>query len=187
LSRDGAAVCLRWLYTRASGPQSRFGSRAESMRTRAPSIIAALSGATRARSSVTNSLSRASLARSTGACDGSSTPLRSRNASHWPYACSTMRRRAALQRVAACRAPGSRPAPAPRTTAAGRFWASRRRRGRRTFQLLGEPISLHSQIAATTASAVSSSAQSIKNLKCSLANRMLEVARICKQCCRQPE
>jgi hypothetical protein len=62
-----------------------------------------------------------------------------------------------------------------------------RRPACRAFQLLGEPISLHSQIAATTASAVSSSAQSIKNLICSLANRMLEVARIRKQCCRQPE
>ena len=39
------------------------------MRTRAPSIIAALTGATRARSSATNSLRRASVARSPGAHD----------------------------------------------------------------------------------------------------------------------
>jgi hypothetical protein len=43
-------------------PQSRPGSSTESMRTRVPTIIAALTGATRARSPATNSLPRATFA-----------------------------------------------------------------------------------------------------------------------------
>jgi hypothetical protein len=60
-----AAVCRRCCHPRQLAPVL-LGSSAESLRTRTPSIITALAGAMRARSSVTKSLRWAWVARSPG-------------------------------------------------------------------------------------------------------------------------